>query len=405
MAGITKRVRLRRVVGISLGEHDAVACFSARGTCRTVERRGLQDAAAALASLLTDPAIVSAARRGGVRIALLPPATEDRVVSLPGLDEARAERALAFRAEHHFARGESGLVVTATAVSRAAGVFLASAVPAQLIDAVHSVTAASKVRCVGVHPATHGMFVAANGPASNLIMHAGVLVAAVRSSGRLSGLRRVPIDSPAAREALEEAGVGSEMAPKELADSAPAVARAMVHVTTAEFRSNALRVGRSRRARLRNGTMIAAAEAALLLAGGLEAWSARRDLRDVQNARANARPLVDAALADRERYRKLFDAVRSISGNAAAPSVSELLQNALAAIPSGTQLDVLEIADDELVLAGTAPAADAVYAELRASAVAEDVQWIGPVRRIVEDGSRREAFSIAAAVHQNRVEP
>lgn len=382
-------------MGVALGAGGAAAILAGQDACiRFADENGIS----ALQSLLADGRVARAARDHGVRIALLPPLAEDRIITLPGLTASQAERALTLRAERHFATACDDPVVTATLVDPTEGRFLASLASGDHIARIHAILAAAGIRCRGIHSAFAALF-HDDRARHRAVVHAGLLVFGLRMDGRFERLRRVPLKSAALAGALADAGLDEvELQRACEPDATSLAAGAIVRGRVAEFRPPALHADRARRARRRTASMSMAAVLMLGVSICTAAWSLNRDLRSVQRERAALRDDAETALLARAEADALTLSVTRLANASARLAVNDVLASVLSALPPDAELDILEIEGGEVILSGTALAADAVYSGLRISPLVESLEWIGPVRRTTEDGVRREIFGIAAVL-------
>lgn len=395
------RIALRRQeVGIAIGAHGATAAMDRSSDAPLIDRRQFTDGVAALESLIEDKQLIDTARLCGVRIALLSPLVDDRLVTLAGLNAAQAERALTFRAARHFSRTvETPVISAAQPLDSGPDVFLASMSSGVEIARIHAVLASAGVRCLGVHSACAAWLENGGDNAPRALVHDGVLIAAVRIGDRLTALRRVPLWSSACRDVLVEAGLAAtEVEDKNVPDAAAFAARLMVANTGCELLTGRVRETRRRRAQHRTAAMLAAA-AMVAIAGQLVEYVIQgRELAQLRRLRQENAEVAQAELNQRNRRDAMAAAAAELADAEQAPSVPRLLAQLLPHMPPGTELDLLEIGREDLVLSGGAPAADRVFAQLVAAPHTSRVEWIGPVRRSVDGEDDAEFFGLTATM-------
>jgi hypothetical protein len=405
MTAMFRSLRLglrRRPVGIAVGAHGATAALNRPShDPLLIDRQAYHDGAAALESLLEDKQLIDAARRSGVRIAMLSPLVDDRLVTLPGLNATQAERALTFRAARHFSRVVENPVISATQPAGCGSdVFLASMASGVDIARIHSVIASAGICCLGVHSACAAWLENGADDLPGALVHDEVIVTSVRSGDRLIALRRVPLWSSTVADALVEVGLDpTALANGTVPDTGVFVAPLMIASCRRELLTDDVRGKRRRRALQRTAAMLAAA-AMITIAGQLAAYVIQgRELAHLRRTRQENASMAQVELNQRNRRDAMMVAAADLADAEQAASVPHILAQLLPIIPPGTDLDMLEIGRDALVLAGAAPAADRVFAELVAASGTSRVEWIGPVRRSVEGESSAELFALTATLN------
>jgi hypothetical protein len=395
------RIALRRqAVGIAIGAHGATAALDRSSDGPLIDRRQFPDGVAALESLLENKRLIDTARRCGVRIALLLPLVDDRLVTLAGLNALQAERALNFRAARHFSRAvEHPVISAAQPAGSGPDVFLASMASGVEIARIHAVLASAGVRCLGVHSACGAWLENGGNDAPQALIHDGVLVAAVRSGDRLTALRRVPLWSSTCADVLVEAGLApTEIEDEKVPDAAAFAARLMVASNGRELLTDRVRETRRRGAQHRTAAMLTAA-AMVAIAGQLVGYVVQgRELAQLRRLRQETAEVAQTELNQRNRRDAMAAAAAELADAEQAASVPQLLAQLLPHMPPGTELDMLEIGREELVLSGGAPAADRVFAQLVAAPRTSRVEWIGPVRRPVDGEENAEFFGLTATL-------
>jgi hypothetical protein len=383
----------RRVVGIAIGSGEAIACIPKGDASHWIQRAGIDDGASALRSLLDAPELRSVSRRRGVRIALLPPLVEDRIIRLPRLTAGQAERALAVQAARYFASAPKSPVVACRALD-ADGEVLASASSTELIADIHTVLRDARIRCLGLFSGVAAVLHI--GTAIHGIRHGGVVISGIWQDSRLAAVRRRPIRCSTSRNPCQSADtdVDENTLPEALFLAADTISRDVL--STAELCPQALIDSRKKRARLRAGSM--AFVAALGFVGGLhaEARQVNQQLLRTRTDRAASRMAVASALDERNQYENLQRTLQRVWTGTTAQSVPATLSSIIADIPLDVELDMLEIDQDALILSGTSARADAVFTAIRRSHLVSTVEWIGPVSGVTDNGMRRESFGIAA---------
>lgn len=393
----------RRTVGIAIGAHGAVAALERSSGVELIDRRDVVDGPAALQSLLADTELIAVARRRGVRIALLPPLVDDRLVTFAGLSVEQAERALTFRAARHFPIPVEDPVISGAPVDSGREAVLGSMASGVEIGRIHSILASADVRCLGVHSACAVWLEDRGGAAPRALVHEGVLTVAIRSGERLTALRRVPLWSTAIPDVLLEAGLPAHaLDGTQMLDAAEFAARQMISCGARELRTDTIRQSRRRRARHRTVALLTVA-ATVAVAGQLTGYVHQgRELAELRRLRQQHSEAAAAELTLRNRREAVAAAIADVTEAERSASLADILAQLLPLIPQGTTLDMLEIDDDQLVLAGGASAADRVFAQLVAAPVTSRVQWIGPVRRSAEGEGVAEMFGLTAQLTSDR---
>jgi hypothetical protein len=353
------------------------------------------------------------ARHGGasllLRVALLPPLAEVRMVPLPPLDEADARRLLGRAAGRHFLEAREAPVI-GVAPARSGG---APAQPGALVDRLAAAVAAPvlvRVRqaalaagCTlevvvpavtawsrGVSPTQRGLLVSYAGQQELIEVHAGAPCALRRF--REAG------DEPARAEAVRAVGPVATVS-----DPLLTAAKAMAAATTRgpwplsfDLADRAANAATPDTPRWVAPVVIMAALAAVA-ALGLE-WRARGTLDQLRAERAALEPQLARTAPQRLRR----DRVRVLRAVAATSpqTVSSRLAAVSTALPDAAYLTRVRVRGDSMTLEGRAVRAGAVWAALSGASAAGTLTATSPVRReTAVDGVPldRFAFTLSGA--------
>ena len=342
---------------------------------------------------LQEALVAYRARRGGaaltLRVALLPPLAEVRMVALPPVDEADAKRLLSRTAARHFldvreapvvgmapARGGGAVAQAGALVDR-----LAAAVAAPVLTRVRQ--AARDAGCTvdvivpavtawsrGVSPAQRGL----------LVSYAGQQELIEVQGGTPSALRRFREtgDELALAEAVRAFGP--------LATIGDASLAAAVSLTATSPRSWPLRFDHADRA-AHDATpvmprwvapVIAMAALAAVAVLGLE-WRARAALDELRADRAALAPQLERTApqrlrVERARLLRTLDATNR-------QTVSRRLAAVSTALPDAAYLTRVRVRGDSMTLEGRAVRAGAVWSALTGAPAIGTVTAASPVRR------------------------
>jgi hypothetical protein len=360
-----------------------------------------------------------------VRVTLLPPLSDARLVPLPPLRPAEAELVIRRDAAKHFVGGAVPRVV---AVMPAKGEVLAAAATVAVVEAVRAAATASRWTLDAIVPA-HGAWIAAvSGPAAN---GAAVIVAVEGDAAHImrlengapTGLRRVP--ATWAGEVAEAAGASPGhalvLAPpdrrsalvaalaaahwtvsddEKLAMTAAEAAARCAGISKLELVPPTLAAARRRRTRTIASRMVAVAILLIIAASGIEMWGARRELDVVRARRAAIRDVVAPLLAARDSISRLRDQAGTIANlESTSPRWTRALFDLALLLPADVHLTSLRTNADTLLIEGTgARVAEALQAMRRAGSLT-DIRLDGAVQRELEDGeTATERFRMRAVL-------
>jgi hypothetical protein len=391
-------------VGVALSATDVVIA-DARGT--EVARASLEPPVGDRWPALQEALQQFRARQGGtsllLRVALLPPLAEVRMVPLPPLDEADARRLLGRAAGRHFLEARETPVI-GVAPARSGG---AAAQPGALIDRLAAAVATpvlARVRqaalaagCTlevvvpavtawsrGLSPTQRGLLVSYAGQQELIEVHAGAPCALRRF--REAG------DEPARDEAVRAVGPVATVS-----DPLLTAAKAMAAATTrgpwplsfdlADRAANAATPDTPRWV----APVVVLAALAAVAALGLE-WRTRATLDQLRAERAALEP----QLARTAPQRLHGDRVRVLRAVAATTSqtVSSRLAAVSTALPDAAYLTRVRVRGDSMTLEGRAVRAGAVWAALSGASAVGTLTATSPVRReTAVDGVPLDRFS------------
>jgi len=362
--------------------------------------------------------LASAAPRG-VRLVLLPPLVDVRLVELPPLRRQEAEAVLRRDPRRYFLNGGELRVVGVGERPRGAGgPVLAAAASVALVDGLRTAATAAGWRVDRV-AAAHGAWLAAAraaGAERAVIGLADMLYVVGGTADRITTLRRLPpgaleelaaprpdrglvlADDAEIRRALGAALPGSA-AGADGSDPARAAAR-HAHRAAPELltpgHALALRAG----ARARAALLAAAAILLVIGAAALELWGAERELDAVRQRRAALRAAVAPLLVLRDSMDALAERTAAVGALATAvPAWTPALLDLALLLPEDAHVEGLRTAGDTLVADVVAGRAGAALQALRSAASLRDVRLRGVVDREMSQGSTaRERFTLTARV-------
>ena len=382
---------------------------------------------------------------GELSVALLPPLVEVAGLEMPPLDDSELMQVLARNAGKYFvsARGSQTVGVVQRRGRRGqASSVLAAAASTRMIAAIDAAAAESGWQVTAVAPAEGAWAAAAVAlwPAfarrtAHLLVHeTDRTVLLELDRGRVAAVRRFRAGAADAdliadailavrgsdtsavgavgvvtgRQELLRAlgargvGVNTAAGPRaEFADVPEMLAAAFATASTGPLLMNE-QARAARRSELRRATMMVAAVAVLLvgIAAAVGLWGVRRELRSIQDQRAEMKPLVAATLVGRS---SVEDAYRHLSAVAAAdraaPHWAPVLAELSAIVPDDGYLIAFRTRGDSLVVEGMAARAVRVFDAIRASKLLSNVRVPAPVRaEAPEGGDPLERFSISAVL-------
>lgn len=387
---------------------------------------------------------------GHLEVALMPPLTEIRRLDLPPMGESELHLLLARNATRYFVGARAAqLVGTSMAPRRPSGPpggVMAAAAPQRLVLALHAAAREAGWAVASVSPAEGAWCAAASAlwPATARQAFALLVCGEDRTEllqleqGRLSGVRRFragAADAALVGEAIasvpgsSKGGGTSRVSAVGVAaqrgDLARALAAAGLPVTAApaewteranhadvlaaEFagpgaapllRSEATLASRREQIRRAVTRMSVAAAVLLLLAGALELWGAKRQLRAVQADRAAIKPRLSATLVGRTSVETAFRQLAALAATQrGAPRWSGVIAELGVHLDPQAHLTSLRARDDSVVVEGIAASAARAFDSMAQTPGLANVRAAAPVRReSPQGGPAQERFAIAAVV-------
>jgi Tfp pilus assembly protein PilN len=434
------RVRKRLEICLALGADAALAVVQRRGVLhRAVSRLALPPEPEDPTPALVDAFRAIDAQLGAglgfkvravqVRIVLLPPLSDARLVNLPPLKLSEAEAVVRRDVARYFV----GATARAVAVQPAQNGFLAAAAPVVLVEAVRTA-----LRVMGWTPngivAAHGAWLQAERPGKDAGRRA--IVAAmgeaahvmVRDNAMPVVIRRVPLAM--AQEVVEAAGalpgtvtvLGEGAATEKLlrafsnarwtrGENAAMSAEegAAIHAgrSRLEFIAPSQLSERTRKAKLSAVRIGLAAAMLLVLAGLAELWGARRELDAVRARRAAIRADVAPLLVMRDSLNQLNERVAKIQElENRSPQWTRALFDLALLLPEDTHLTSLRATADTLIIEASGDRAGEAMQALRRAGSLDDVRMLGAVQRELDDGETSvERFRLRAVLNPLAREP
>jgi Tfp pilus assembly protein PilN len=384
-----------------------------------------QDLAGRLAEVLGRPI-----RTAQVRVVLLPPLADVRLVPLPPMRPAEAEAVIRRDAARYFLGDAVPRVVgVATSAGRKANAaVLAAAAPVALTEAVRSACGFLGWTLDSILPA-HTAWLGRAARVTAGRQKAGVVIAAdgdvvnvIRSGGSVSSIRRLSLTGAdlleatgpgpgtavvfadrGARDALAHtlsaggwmvagASTESQSALEAAADGAADSIIELVPPTLAAQRRDRART---------NAWLIAAAAIVLIVGAGLvELWGAKRELRGIRAERQAIREQVAPLLQARDSVGRLESRALVIERlEQESPRWTRALFDLALLLPGDTHVTTLRTTGDTLVAEATGDRASAALQALRRSGSLENIRLVGPVERELEDGeTTTERFRFSAVL-------
>lgn len=396
----------------------------------------------ALRSALIDAAKASGVDAPSTVVALIAPLAELRTISLPPLGEDDRNRFLSRNSSRYFvgARGAQviGSLAPEVAKGAASAPVLAAAAAQQLVSAVQAAATAAGIPLANVIPAESAWAAAAceiwpalaRGTAGVVMTRDDRTDLLTLSDGELKAVRRFrgPADASEIVDALESGGVArigvlgpasaaramiSALTPlaSQVLSPAPGWQAMSEHpeVLAARFAPAAtglaIRTEESRESeRVDIGRLawwgVGLAAALLVLAGVVNYLGARRELANVQAARAAIRPQVEATLVGRSSVETVYRQVAALArASREAPRWSALLASLAHQLPDAASLTAFRARGDSIFLDGVADHAGPVFDDIGRTPGIGGVRATAPVRReSIEGETPLEHFSIGAQV-------
>jgi hypothetical protein len=441
-----------RRISVALGANDAtVLTGGAEGTLSlpTTLASAADDPAPALLQLFarveealaSTDAVEDAARgRVRVRVALIPPLCDVRLITLPPLRPEETDVVLRRDAGRHFLGSGRPLIVAGErfggrGAPQAAPVFAAAASRA-LVEALQRAVEARGWELERIVPA-HGAWLhalenaaAGGAPAAGseaaaahraVIATDGATAYVLRTvSGTPDSIRRVPSDDAAAvldalgteggrvlllaepetRAVLTQglAQTGWSLLPAGEDTSARIAAARHAGEALPELVPTPLASARRERSRRSTVRMIAASIVTVAAAAVVHLLGTVREYRAVQHERAELRGSVAPALAARDSLDRINERLEELRamGRASARWTFSLVEVSVL-LPSETHLVSLRAAGDTAVIEAEGGRAGDALAALRTATTLRDVRIEGTIQREIEDGTASgERFTLSA---------
>lgn len=373
-----------------------------------------------------------------LRLAVLPPLCEVRLLDLPGLRDDEIERVLRRDSSRYFLAGGRSLTVggvridTGGARKGTTGPILAAAVPTSLLDDVDTAVRARGWEIERIIPA-HAAWLDAleelkPSGRSKLRTAPRLLVASfddtlhilvISADGDVQ-VRRFPTNDPEAFMEIVEGtpGLALVLAPsRDRAALSEAIRTSGWTVSrdgeSLDAREGAARgaaealpeivppsIARKRMTEERGFTsrVLVAAALLLILATGVYYWGAARAYAAVRAEREEIRAEVAPSLATRDSLDRLLtrlDEMADLGGGTSGWTAFLVELSVL--LPPETHLQSLRAVGDTVVIEGAGGRAGEALEALRATPLLHDVQLEGPIQRELEGGSTaRERFTVSA---------
>jgi hypothetical protein len=368
-------------------------------------------------------------RAARVRVVLLPPLADVRLVPLPPMRPSEAEMVIRRDAARYFLGDAVSRVVGVAMPPRqkANAPVLAAAAPVTTAEAIRSACGFLGWRLEAILPA-HTAWLGRAARVTQGRQTAGVVLAAdgdtiivIRFAGSVSSIRRLP--ALTAADLAEAAGSGpgtavvfADRAMRDALSHALSASGWMVAGGSAEPQSalEAAAAGAAdsiielvpptlaaqRRDRARtNAWLIAAAAVVLLIGAGLvELWGAKRELSEIRAERQAIREQVTPLLQARDSVSRLESRALNIERlEQESPRWTRALFDLALLLPADTHVTTMRTAGDTLVAEATGDRASAALQALRRSGSLEDIRLVGPVERELEAGeTATERFRFSA---------
>jgi hypothetical protein len=420
-------------IGVAIAPDRATAVLAGTGVSASVLCQLAAD---------TDPAIVAALfvelksalstaagrmlGKAQIDIALAPPFSEVRLLTLPPLRPQEALAVLKRDAGRHFVGGNGHRALAIRLPKRRGNApqpALAASASAVFIDQLYSSAAAVGWQVRTVVPALAAWSAATNrgkGAPRLVAAQSGDVIHVLRIDAAPTQLRRVPLDSLDEVRAAAGAGPGRAWlwtSNDVKAELEPALAGAGwqvqqnsldAFVVAAQFAGSAeIELLPESRAQMRAAHQRALAlrlgfAAALLLMGaaGLELWGEQRELNALRAQRAAIQKEVAPLLAVRDSTNQVNDRIKRIDELRSGSShLTAALIDLATLMPSNTYVTAVHANGDSLVVEAAGAQAGGALQALRTSEVLRDIRLRGSVDRRMEEGAvTTERFTFTARV-------
>ena len=403
-----------------------------------------------LTSALADLSRELGITEGTLVVALLQPLAEVRRLELPPLRDEELEQLLSRNAGRYFVNARGAQIVGAARGARqprgGPTPVVAAAAQARLVAAIRSAAHDAGWAVDDIAPAEVAWAAAAvsawpafgRQKAHVLIAHDDRTDLLTLEEGRLAGLRRFRSGgadaalvtgavrderTPAPRvgvfgrasqrrdlvRGLSEHGVTVETPSPSWADAAEFPEIVAAQFAGAEYgpriRGEDARI--AERAEAKQATLMVAGAAVLLfaLAGALEFWGVRRELRAVQAERERLRPQIASTMVGRSTIETAYNHLATLNAaDLGATRWSRVIASLSSYLPEEAYLLAVRTREDSLVVDGLAEHAARVFDALERMPGLTNVRSAAAVRReLQEDGTALEHFTIAARVEPDRV--
>ncbi len=373
-----------------------------------------------------------------LRIALLPPLCDVRLLDLPGLRDDEIERVVRRDSGRHFLTGGRSVTVGGVrmepggATKAGTAPVLAAAAPSALLDTLESAAGSRGWeidRIVPAHASWWDALETARAPgarkkidrARRMVVASlyGTLHLMMMEEDGSGSLRRIPASEEDELRKLISgaAGVALLLAPAEQREGLSAIFHSAGWVVAQtrmplDAREEAARgadealpelippfIARKRTSRERGFTSRALVAAALLLivAAGIYYWGAARAYASVRAERDEIRAEVQPALAARDSLDRLLARIEEMTALGGTSGWTAFIVELSVMLPPETHLQSLRAVGDTVVIEGAGGRAGEALEALRATPLLRDVQLEGPIMRELEGGTTaRERFTVSA---------
>ena len=451
--GDGRKRRIRTGIALSMTELCAadlrLGVAAASGWRRRLEPPsenggGWPSLAAALADLARELGVTD----GTLVVSLMQPLTEVRRLELPPLGDEELEQLLSRNAGRYFVNARGAQIVGASrgarqprgrptpVVAAAAQARLIAVIRASARDAGWTVEDIAPAEVAWVSGAVAIWPSLARRAARVLVAHEDRTDLLQLEDGRLTGVRRFRAGaadsalvagvlreesaskpkvgavgrSAQRRElarALSDHGISVETPPQSSAEAEfPDLLAAQFAGTESGPRLRGPEARILERASAKRATLMIAAAAVVLfaLAGAIEFWGVRRELRMVQAERARLRPQIANTLVGRSTIEAAYTHLATLNGvDASAPRWSRVVASLSEHLPQEAFLMGIRTRGDSLVVDGLAEHAARVFDALERMPGFSNVRSAAAVRReLQEDGSALEHFTIAGRIEAPR---
>lgn len=333
-----------------------------------------------------------------LHVALLPPIAQLRRVELPQMAAADAARVVARNIGRYFPDVAEPHTVAA---HRSAGGWLAAVAPTAVVQAIHESCRGYGWEVGAIVPAHVAWASGAHGAISIVLSGETLVVEAARGLVRSVRRFRPGIASP-------EFGAARCIATDE-AQAVAKAAAAVVGVSQLDLVPDGEQVRRAGIARRLGWSMLGAAAALVVIAGGITLWGEHRELAALRAHRATLQARVQQALASRGELLETSEKVNAlVRSERAAQPWSAVIAGVAEALPTDASLSAFRAEADSVSLEGQAGNAAGVFAAMRSAGGFLAVRASSPVRQ--EGGGATgepviERFTMSARLGTTREAP